>query len=106
MDITVNQRNQNPTGMLDQGEQKEKNPVFHILCWIFQLGIWITVTLSIVLTVQEKVPQPGLYVVTGMAYLFYVIIELSSPTSKYLLNKRNDQVMYENMGNIFSTLRK
>jgi len=101
MDITVYQ---NPTGMLDQGEQKEKKGAYYYFCWFFQILVWIMIILCIVLNVVNSEAPEEAYIILGIIYVIYLILEFCSSTSKYLLNKNNDQHMYENMGRNFRAL--
>ncbi len=99
--------NQNPPGMLDQGEQKENNCCFHFFCWFFQIGVWAAIALNIVLLViskgQDQNAQNGAYGGLGFFYVGYLILEFCSPTCKYLCNKSSDQGIYEKMGRHFRT---
>jgi len=89
----------NPTGMLDQGDQEEKKGAYQYFCWFFQLGVWLMIILSIVLD-----SPTGAYIVLGIFYVIYLILEFCSSTSKYLGNKKNSQNMYESMGQNFRAL--
>ena len=95
---------QNPPGMLDQGEQKEHNCVFHFFCWFFQIAVWVGIGVDLYLIIQYgsdniEIGAGGL----GFAYLVYLILEFCSPTSRYLCNKSSDQGMYVKMGTHFRT---
>ena len=96
----------NPPGMLDQGDQKEHNGVFHFFCWVFQIGVWIGIGVDIYLLIKDndniQIGAGGL----GFFYVVYLILEFCSPTSKYLLNKSDDRGMYEKMGIHFRTAPK
>lgn len=89
----------NPTGMLDQGEQKEKKGGYHYICWFFQLAVWFTIILSMVLDSPS-----GAYIALIIFYVIYLILEFCSPTSKYLSNKKNSQNMYESIGQTIRAL--
>ena len=95
---------QNPPGMLDQGEQKEHNCLFHFSCWFFQIAVWIGIGVDIFLLIKYQneeieIGAGGL----GFCYLIYLILEFCSPTSKYLCHKSSDQGMYQKMGIHFRT---
>ena len=97
---------QNPPGMLDQGEQKEHNCVFHFFCWFFQIGVWLGIGANIALIFIKSIDENtryGAYGGLGFFYFVYLILEFCSPTSKYLCNKSTDQGMYEKMGIHFRT---
>ena len=95
---------QNPPGMLDQGEQKEHNCLYHFFCWFFQIAVWagIGVDIFLILKYGEQEVEIGAGGL-GAAYLIYLILEFCSPTSKYLCNKSSDQGMYQKMGVHFRT---
>jgi len=104
--------------MLDQGEQREHNQTFNFFCWVFQLTIWVLLIFCFVLNLMESgyVSEDSflyeyldpkhlkkLYIILGICYFIYLVLEFSSPTSSYLRNKKTDQAMYETMGDIFKT---
>ena len=98
---------QNPPGMLDQGEQKEHNCVFHFFCWFFQIGVWLGIVANVLIALRVIPADPaatnGAYGGLGFFYFFYLVLEFCSPTSKYLCNKSTDQGMYQKMGVHFRT---
>ena len=108
---------QNPPGMLDQGEQKENNCCYNTFCWFFQIAVWLAIggVLFLFFTLDEEEVDDygdstknedtfnGALGGLGFIYLVYLILEFCSPTSKYLCNKSSDQGMYEKMGVIFRT---
>ena len=98
---------QNPPGMLDQGVQKENNCCYNFFCWFFQIGVWAAIAVNIVFLVMsnmaDKDAAKGAYGGLGFFYLFYLILEFCSPTSKYLCNKSSDAGIYEKMGRHFRT---
>ena len=96
---------QNPPGMLDQGEQKEHNCVFHFFCWFFQIGVWLGIGVNIFFLVTHNYADFENYGYGGLGFFYfvYLVLEFCSPTSKYLCNKSTDQGMYEKMGRHFRT---
>ena len=96
---------QNPPGMLDQGEQKEHNCVFHFFCWFFQIGVWLGIGVNIFFLVTHNYADVEYYGYGGLGFFYfvYLVLEFCSPTSKYLCNKSTDQGMYEKMGIHFRT---
>jgi len=89
--------NQNPPGKSDD-QQKEKKSAYRFFCWFFQIAVWLFFVLSIVLTISKMESQIGLYIAGGFFYIVYLIMEFCSSTAKYLRNEKNDQLMYEKMG--------
>ena len=92
----------NPPGMLDQGSQKENKCCFTSLCWIFQTICWASLILFIFMYTKDS-KSVDYIVIFGIFYLFYLIIEFCSPTSRYLCHKSSNQGMYEKMGRNFRT---
>ena len=94
---------QNPPGMLDQGEQKENNCVYHFFCWFFQIGVWIAIGVEIYLAIASSDNVKNGAWALGFCYVVYLILEFLSPTARYLMNKSDDKGMYEKMGIHFRT---
>ena len=73
---------------------------FSIYGWILQIATWILLILSLI----YKFDSTFTYLV--ITYLFYIIIELSSPTSYYLYNKISSREIYQTINKLFNTLPK
>ena len=92
----------NPPAMLDQGSQKEKKCCRTTVNWIFQIFCWASLILAIIMFTKDP-NSVGYFVLFGVIYLIYLILEFCSPTSRYLCHKSSDQGMYEKMGRNFRT---
>ena len=92
---------QNPPGMLDQGEQKENNCCYNTFCWFFQIAVWLAIggVLFLFFTLEEETDGYGNTTTKneetfngalgglGFVYVVYLFLEFCSPTSKYLCKK-------------------
>ena len=102
---------QNPSEMLDQGKQKEnKDCCFPFFCWLFQIGIWIATIGKILLYFyQSHINKEYVIFLENYAnfafyfYIIYIILELCSPTSRYLCQKKSEGGIYSKMGELFRT---
>jgi len=95
--------NQNPPGMLDQGDQREHNCCSAFFCWLFQILLWAGIGMSVFLGVQGYQEVVNALEITGGIYVIYLILEFCSSTARYLCNKSTDQGIYEQMGTYFKT---
>ena len=96
--------NQNPPGMLYQGEQNEKKGAYFYSCWIFQILVWIAILLVLFLFVTDNKAKKLMILVFGFLYFVYLILEFCSATSKYLCNIISKDDIYKKMGIYFRTL--
>ena len=99
----MNTVNQNPPGMLYQGDQIERKTIYDYLCWVFQIGVWLSFVLVIILAIAGAEAKNSVAFIFGFFYLVYICLEFFSPTSKYLCNKRTSEGIYEKMGIFFRT---
>ena len=99
----MNTVNQNPPGMLYQGDQIERKTIYDYLCWVFQIGVWLSFVLVIILAIAGAEAKNSVAFIFGFFYLVYICLEFFSPTSKYLCNKRTSEGIYEKMGIYFRT---
>lgn len=77
---------------------KNKEICCNVFGWIFQLSTWTFLIVSLV------IPETFFFVIFGLVYLIYIILEFCSPTSRYLCNKNSSQGIYEQMSKYFKTL--
>jgi hypothetical protein len=88
----------NPPKMLDQGSQDENTCCYGcyiFFCWLFQVSCWGLLIGGIFSTT--------LFMTFAIIYIFYIILEFCSKTSRYLCNKSTSQGMYDKMGCYFRT---
>ena len=60
---------------------KNKEICCNVFGWIFELSTWTFLIVSLV------IPETFFFVIFGLVYLIYIILEFCSPTSRYLCNK-------------------
>lgn len=95
--------NQNPQEILDQGDQKEHNFYWKCSCWFFQILDWALLVLAIIMGCLGSKYSLHLIIVFIIVHLIYILIEICSPTSKYLCHKNSGNGMYEDMKRYFRT---
>ena len=93
----------NPPGMLDQGEQKEHNFYWKFFCWFFQIVDWALLIALIIELIQRSKFVSKMSIAFGIIHFIYILLEIFSPTGKYLCHKSSEGGMYENMGRYFRT---
>ena len=76
---------------------KNKEICCNVFGWIFEISTWTFLIVSLV------IPEIYFYVILGLVYLIYIILEFCSPTSRYLCNKNSSQGIYEKMSTYFQT---
>ena len=77
---------------------KYKEICCNVFGWIFQISTWTFLIVSLV------IPETYFFVILGLVYLIYIILEFCSPTSSYLCNKNSSQGIYEQMSKYFKAL--
>ena len=77
---------------------KNKEICCNVFGWIFQISTWTFLIVSLV------IPETYFFVILGLVYLIYIILEFCSPTSSYLCNKNSSQGIYEQMSKYFKAL--
>ena len=98
------QNQQNPPGMLPQGEQKERNCCYDFFCWFFQICVWMLIIIVIVLIINFNEDNNNIAVgVLVLFYIVYLILEFCSPMSSYLCHKTTDIGIHQKMGEYFRT---
>ena len=93
-----------PASMMLKQDKKTRsgNACLSFACWFFQLATWGLIGFFIVTFIGTgELQVPG--ILLGISYVTYIILEFSSPTCSYLMNKQVDQGMYEKMGRLFAT---
>ena len=87
----------------DEENQKDNKYCFHFWCWFLQLMVWGFLIVSIVLYCIEN----SIYIITfpiyGFFHLIYIILELFSPTGKFLWNKKTKEGIKETLRKYFTT---
>ena len=91
----------NSPAILDQGDQKEHNFGWKCCCWFFQIVDWLSLLALIIVII--KFPKLTIKISIGFA-IIYILVEILSPTGKYICIKYSGQGIYENMGRYFRTL--
>ena len=89
--------------MLYQGEQKEHNFYWKCCCWFLQILDWVLLLTLIIVLIQRSKIAPKISIVFGLIHFIYIIIEIFSPTGKYICHKSSDEDMYQKMGQYFRT---
>ena len=97
---------QNPPGMLDQGEQKEHNFYWKCSCWFLQVVDWILLSALIIVIILRPELVKKMSVAFGIFHFIYIMVEIFSPTGKYLCHKSSGEGMYEKMGRYFKNIPK
>ena len=97
---------QNPPGMLDQGEQKEHNNYWKCCCWFLQVVDWILLSALIIIIILRPEFIKKISIAFGIIHFIYILVELFSPTGKYLCHKSSGEGMHENMRRFFKTIPK
>ena len=97
---------QNPSGMLDQGEQKEHNFYWKCSCWFLQVVDWILLSALIIVIILRPELVKKMSVAFGIFHFIYIMVEIFSPTGKYLCHKSSGEGMYEKMGRYFKHIPK
>ena len=94
----------NPPEMLDQGDQKEHNFGWKCCCWFFQIVDLLSLLALIIVIIEF--PKFTIKISIGFAiiHIIYILVEILSPTGKYICNKNSGQGIYENMGRYFRAL--
>ena len=92
-----------PADIIEEQAEKNSNCCFHSFCWFFQISIWVLLIATIIIVSLGY----RYYVITcpilGVFYFIYFILEMCSPTSKYLCNKSSDVGMNQKMVGLFRT---
>ena len=106
----ANNKEEEKTLLLPQKEKKEMTCI-SIACWVLQIIIWIGGISFLFIKIREKDWYTGSYELTiefimilifeCIAYVFYIILELCSPTFGYLRHKRTDVKIYDKMKQLF-----
>jgi len=76
---------------------KYKEICCNVFGWIFEILTWTFLIVSLI--IQETY----FYVILGLVYFIYIILEFCSPTSRYLYNKHSSQGIYKKMRRYFQT---
>ena len=97
---------ENPPGMLDQGEQKEHNFYWKCCCWFLQVVDWILLSALIIIIILRPEFTKKISIAFGIIHFIYILVEIFSPTGKYLCHKRSGEGMHENMRRYFKTIPK
>ena len=97
---------QNPPGMLDQGEQKEHNFYWKCSCWFFQVLDWMLLSALIIIIILRPEFIKIISIAFGIIHFIYILVEIFSPTGKYLCRKSSGEGMKEKMRRYFKTLPK
>ena len=87
----------------DEREEKDDKCCYHCFCWFFQISVWILLVTSIVLIFLKNEIYSKFLIAFGVADFIYLILELFSPTGKYLCNKSSDEGMYQKLLVYFRT---
>ena len=87
----------------DEREEKDDKCCYHCFCWFFQISVWILLVTSIVLIFLKNEIYSKFLIAFGVADFIYLILELCSPTGKYLCNKSSDEGMYQKLLVYFRT---
>ena len=92
-----------PADIIQDQADKQSKCCFHSFCWFFQISVWGLIIATVILVC---LPDKN-YIITlpilGVFYLVYFILELCSPTAKYLCNKSSDEGMNQKMIRFFRT---
>ena len=97
---------QNPPGMLDQGDQKEHNFYWKCSCWFLQVVDWSLLSALIIVIILRPEFIKKMSVAFGIIHFIYILVEIFSPTGKYICHKSSDIGMNEKMGRYFRTAPK
>jgi hypothetical protein len=98
--------NQNPHGMIDQGEQKDDDFYWKCSCWFFQVIDWILLSILIIVIILSSKYIVIMSLAFGIIHFIYIMVEIFSPTGKYLCHKSSGEGMYEKMGRYFRAAPK
>ena len=92
---------QNPPEMLDQGDQKEHNFGWKCCCWFFQIVDWLSLLALIIVIIKFPKFIIKISIVFAIIHIIYILVEISSPTGKYIYNKKSGKDIYKDMGRYF-----
>ncbi|MCQ2816543.1 MAG: hypothetical protein MJ252_04665 [archaeon] len=85
-------------------ENEEKIGWSSILGWILQFGIFGAIGFVIyTLIAEDEGLQETSFIICGITYLLYIIIEFCSPTFSYLRHKRDSKGIYEKLSRLYRT---
>ena len=87
---------QGPLKMLSQESQIENNTCYTSCCWIAQVFSWIFLLIGIF-------ASGIMFIFFALCYIFYLVLEFCSNTSRYLLHKSTNKGIHEKMGIYFKT---
>ena len=94
---------ENPPGMLDQGEQKDDDFNWKLICWLIQVLDWILLSILIIVIILSSEFIVIMSLAFGIFHFIYILVEIFSPTGKYICHKSSGEGMYEKMGRYFRT---
>ena len=106
--IENNQKNEKKTLLRPQNEKK-KMECISIICWIFQILIWIGglnfLFLNTYLDDKKTLANcnTGFIIYESICYILYVIFQFCSPTFSYLRHKKSDEQLFNKMKKLFNT---
>ena len=96
--------NQNPPGMLDQGEQKDEDDFnWKCSCWFFQVIDWILLLILIIVIILSSDFIVIMSLAFGIFHFLYILVEILCPTGKYICHKISGEGIHEKMGRYFRT---
>ena len=84
-------------------ENGNESCCFRVFCWIFQILVWISIIISIVLCSLIREAPPFCLGFYGFFFLIYAILELCSPICTYLCIKESGEEIPEKMRKIFKS---
>ena len=93
-------------------KQKSEGCCLSIFCWVFTIGAWcfIIMLFLIVLPLPDSCDSlqddiKSIYIFIGLGfYIIYIILELCSPTTKYLTNKNDSEGIFSKFGSFFRSV--
>lgn len=95
--------NQKYTPIPDNNDYLEKDEENVIKCscfyWFLSIIIWISLISSFIFKNIDK--DNISYIVLGISYFLYIILQCCSSTAKYLRNKKSGEEIYDIMGKLF-----
>ena len=83
-------------------ENENENCFLRVLCWFFQILLWVNIATVIILYIKENNYWIHFTIALQFTYLIYSLLELSSPTCYYLFHKNAGIEINKKMKEILS----
>ena len=88
---------------LPQKFNDHNDEILNFFCWLFSIIVWTLIGLIVYYNTYEinEIRLKKCVISLIFYYLVYIILQYYSPTFKFLINKEEEKVFHEKMGEIF-----